>query len=247
MHLAQWITGRVQAMHAAAAYHPPAARDLAAGAEALRALLADGNPVLPRGFRLLTGRDAGGECTGITAGSWGTIVVRPGTPRLLVEVPHPRHDWLTDRLGHALFRAVPGAALLLAGAHRHAGGRAADVAHRTDSLFHAFAQTLAVPEIQLHGFAAATAPAVDAVVSAGAGTRSGLHTEAAAALTDLGLRVGEHHLLAGRTNVQGIAAAEAGRPFLHLELAPRARNEHGSAVVEALAAAWARWSRVRPG
>lgn len=243
MQLARWIRRQAQAMHATAPYCPPTAGARAAAVAALRALLTtEEQPVLPRGLRLITGDDDG-PYRGLTAGPWGTIIVRGTTPRLLVEVPHPRHDWLTEMLGHALFRAIPDAALLIAGTHRRAGNRAADVAHRTDSLFHAYAQALAVPEIQVHGFAETTAPGVDAVVSAGAGARGGLHTAAAAALTKLGLRVYDHRQLAGRANVQGIAAAEHGRPFVHLELAAVARNERQLEVVTALAGAWVRWSR----
>jgi hypothetical protein len=167
-----------------------------------------------------------------TAHGWGSVLLRRPSD-LLVEVPHPGSDRLTARLGLDLFHAIPTATLLVAGAHRNQ----ADVAHRTDSLFHAFAQTLALPELQLHGFAADTAPGVDAVVSAGAGEQGELHRQVEKALIGHGFRVGHHERLAGRTNAQGIAAAAAGRTFLHLELAPLLRDRRRGDVVDAVAKA----------
>jgi hypothetical protein len=137
-----------------------------------------------------------------------------------------------------LFRAIPDAALLVAGTHRRAARGAADVAHRADSLFHAYAQTLATTEIQLHGFAATSAPDTDAVVSPGAGESTDLHRGVEKALAQQGFRVRHHEHLAGRTNVQGIAAAARGTPFLHLELAPAVRLHHREAVVGAITATW---------
>lgn len=164
---------------------------------------------------------------------WGAIAFR-GPPTLLIEVPHPGSDRHTTHLGLALFQALPTAALLVAGAHRNH----ADVAHLPDSLFHAYAQTLATTELQLHGFAAASAPDTDAVLTPGPGHATPLHEALAKALTQQGFRVKHHEHLAGRTNAQGRAAAKRGRTFLHLELAPRVRLHHRDRVVEAVTNAW---------
>ncbi|MFL6121051.1 hypothetical protein [Actinophytocola sp.] len=169
---------------------------------------------------------------------WGTIAVR-GAPTLLIEVPHPGSDRYTARLGLDLFHAIPTAALLVAGTHR----RHADVAHEPDSLFHAFAQALATTELQtaelqLHGFAATSAPGTDVVLTPGAGRPTGLHHALRESLTCRGFRVRHHEHLAGRTNAQGIAAAARGTPFLHLELAPPLRSDHRDRVVEAVTDAW---------
>ena len=212
-------------------YRRPTPEEQARAVAALRALLAGHEPDLT-GVPLRVSHEY--SATLLTGDpGWGTIAVR-GTPTLLVEVPHPGSDRFTARLGRDLFDAIPGAALLVAGVRR----RHADVAHDPDCLFHAFAQTLAVPELQVHGFRTASAPDTDAVLTAGAGRPTDLHQRLSATLERQGLRVRHHAHLAGRTNVQGIAAAARGIPFLHLELAPLVRSHHRGRVVEAVTDAW---------
>lgn len=234
--LQQWLAGHVRAMVAHGFYRTPTPGELAEAAAVLRAVLAHEPPRLD-GLPLRVSRgadDAGRPFTMLTdtATGWGAVLLRTA-PDLLIEVPHPGSDRFTARLGLDLFHAIPTAALLVAGAHRSK----ADVAHRADSLFHAFAQTLALPEIQLHGFAADTAPDTDVVVSPGAGEQVELHRRVEKALAQQGFRIGHHERLAGRTNVQGIAAAAGGRPFLHLELAPPLRSRYRGTVVDAVAKA----------
>ncbi len=232
--LQQWLVDHLRAM--AAKYRTPTARELDEAVAVLRAVLAHDRPD-PGGLPLrvsLATDDDGRPFTQLTATAhgWGSVLLR-GTSDLVIEVPHPGSDRLTARLGLELFHAIPTAALLVAGAHRNQ----ADVAHRADSLFHAFAQTLALPELQLHGFATDTAPGIDAVVSAGAGEQGELHRQVEKALIQEGFRVGHHERLAGRTNAQGVAAAASGRTFLHLELAPLLRDRRRGLVVDAVAKA----------
>lgn len=220
-------------MSATGPYRPPSTPERAEAVTALRTLLTGNQPDLPDGLGLV----AGNGFTLLTAGFWGAVALHE-EPDLVVEVPHPGADRHTARLGLELFHAIPTAALLIAGAHRRAAGNAADVAHRTDSLFHAFAQTLATTEIQLHGFAATSAPDTDVVISPGAGDATELHNALEKTLTRQGFRVRHHEHLAGRTNVQGIAAATRGTPFLHLELAPLLRLHHRESVVKAVTDTW---------
>ena len=226
-----WLVGHLRAM--AAKYRTPTPRERAGAVTVLRAVLTRETPAtdgLP--LRVSPAEDDSGRPFTLltaTAHGWGSVLLRTGSD-LLIEVPHPGSDRLTARLGLELFHAIPTAALLVAGAHRNQ----ADVAHRTDSLFHVFAQTLALPELQLHGFATETAPGIDAVVSAGAGEQGELHRQVEKALIQQGFRVGHHERLAGRTNAQGIAAAASGRTFLHLELAPLLRDRLRHLVVDAV-------------
>jgi hypothetical protein len=164
---------------------------------------------------------------------WGALAFR-AVPPLLIEVPHPGSDRYTARLGTELFHALPTSALLIAGAHR----KHADVAHLGNSVFHTCAQTLATTELQLHGFAEASAPDTDVVLTPGMGEPTVLHHALREALTNQGFRVRHHEHLAGRTNVQGMAAAVRGTPFLHLELAPPVRAHHRDRVVKAVTDAW---------
>jgi hypothetical protein len=181
--------------------------------------------------------------------AWGLLVVAPGTgrPDVLIEVPHPRADRDTEQIGLALFRAVPGSALLIAGAHRRAAGCAADVAHRTDSLFGAVADDLAQRgsfQIQLHGFADDSLRGKDVVISTGKARVGARSKRLAESLDDIGLEVCRAWTkrctaLEGKQNVQGNAAARRGLPFLHLELNNTTRMDptRRSAVVAALACA----------
>jgi hypothetical protein len=241
--LAEWLVGHVRALSPTAPYRPPTTGERTRAVTALAAVLAGQDPDLTglplqllhgpgRSFTLLT------DTPPPNAG-WGAIALR-GSPTLLIEVPHPGSDRFTARLGLELFHAIPDAALLVAGAHRNAAGTTADVAHHANSLFHAFAQALATTEIQLHGFAATSAADTDVVLSPGAGEPTALHHELAQTLACHGFRLRPHEHLAGRTNVQGAAAAARGTPFLHLELAPHVRRHHRDRVVEAIADTWQR-------
>jgi hypothetical protein len=203
-------------------------------------LSAGTDPATGRAFRLAASRPG-------AAASWGAVVVDGGAAAsVVVEVPHPVADRDTEHVGLALFRAVPGAVLLLAGAHRRAAGGHADVAHQPGSFFHGVATHLGargLPELQLHGFGRTSLPGVDAVVSAGAGAPGPLAERVGAELDAAGLAVCRAWeegcgALEGRTNAQGRAAATGGWPFVHIELDRAARGEgQRTATVAALARA----------
>lgn len=190
---------------------------------------------------------AAGETDG--SRSWGMLMLAAGAgrPDVLVEVPHPRADLDTERIGLDMLRAMPRAGLLVAGAHRRAAGGAADVAHQSDSLFHALARDLGRQgafQLQLHGFADASLPSTDVVISSGR-ARVGMRAERLAdALEGIGLavcRAWRHKCAAleGRSNAQGRAAARDGTEFVHLELSHRTRMDpqRRSALVGAVSGA----------
>ncbi|MCP3802033.1 hypothetical protein NLX83_22460 [Allokutzneria sp. A3M-2-11 16] len=165
--------------------------------------------------------------------AWGLYLVDlSGPPSVLVEVPHPNSDLRTEEVGLAMWRAVPGAMLAVSGTHRRVGGGAGDVAHRTDSMFHAIAVDHArrgVPQVQFHGFDDGSLPGVDVVVSVGNGRPGPIAREAADGIADKGLDVcvawrsncGE---LEGFRNKQGSAAADHDAVFLHVELSRSTRD-----------------------
>ncbi|GGJ78740.1 hypothetical protein GCM10010123_05820 [Pilimelia anulata] len=155
-------------------------------------------------------------------------------PTVLVEAPHPRADLGSEVIAARLAAAAPRAMLLVAGAHRDAAGGRADVAHERGSLFHTLAARAAaarLPQVQVHGYADASLPGVDAVVSTGATVVAVTDPapRVVAALAGTGLRVcaawqrrcGD---LEGRTNEQGRAARAAGAAFVHLELSRSVRE-----------------------
>jgi hypothetical protein len=243
-------------------YRPPSTAERQSAVAAIRRVIAgnassdDTKALAALGMRTGTGLDAAtGRRYAVSASEpgaergWGAAIadLSPCSTQLLVEVPHLRSDLHTEDLGLALFRAVPSSVLLVAGAHRRAMNGEADVAHRTDSLFHAVATDVGargVLQIQLHGFDDASLPDKDAVVSAGAGAPGPAAEGVAQQLALLGLNVCRAWTagcgsLEGRTNVQGQAAAAAGTAFVHLELSRTIRDDarRRSEVANALATA----------
>jgi hypothetical protein len=168
---------------------------------------------------------------------WGMYIAdRSTTPRLVIEVPHPNADRDTEALGIELYRRTPGAVVLIAGAHRRAAGERADVAHHTDTLFHAVARGFAergLPQVQLHGFDEQSLPGYDVVVSTGQARQGPAARRVADRVEAAGLTAcrgwdDECGKLEGTTNVQGRAAAEHGFVFLHIEVTGRLRESVAS-------------------
>ncbi|MBB4911615.1 hypothetical protein [Actinophytocola algeriensis] len=236
-----------------APYRPPRRDERRQLLSGLRALEAGKPPLAAEdlGFTASTGTD---EKTGRPFGllvnpaderGWGWYLVDRSAPvKLVIEVPHPNSDLHTEEIGLALYRAVPGSILLVAGTHRRADDEAGDVAHRTDSMFHAVARDLAgrdLPQIQLHGFHDDNLPDTDVVISPGAGD-DGDFVRRIATRLDAGFRVcrswqRDCGRLEGRTNEQGRDAARQGTPFAHVEISRTIRDDRDawSRLVRALA------------
>ncbi|MEW2318359.1 hypothetical protein [Streptomyces bauhiniae] len=119
--------------------------------------------------------------------------------RLDPRSPHPVADQRTEQLAVGVLRDAPGGVLVIAGARRKAGdGDSADVAHRRDTVFHAVCAELArrgTPGVQLHGFAASSAPDYDSLAATSAGEEGRIadarhvpfpHVEFAPAAHDIG-------------------------------------------------------------
>ncbi|MEV5873169.1 hypothetical protein AB0L75_02875 [Streptomyces sp. NPDC052101] len=185
---------------------------------------------------------------------WGRIYLDlDHRPSWSVQVPHPGFDLGTEQLGVRVLRGSPGGILVIAGAHRKAGvGNSADVAHRTDTVFHAICAELArrgMPGIQLHGFAASAAPDYDVIASTGAGTAARPEgSELADALRGHGFEVCRAWVrscpLEGRTNVQGQTADADRVPFLHVEFSPTIRDggqpaDRAAAAIAEITRRWA--------
>ncbi len=219
------------------AYRAPSrddARDVANYVETL--LRADGAPPPPPAGWRLTELD--GVLVVAPVGrardrGWGTYAVRPGGRPLDVQVPHPRSDRRTEEMGLALFQATQARLLMVAGAHRTAGGGDADVAHRSDTVFAAVSSDVVDEDtvvVQLHGFAPDQhdAPS-DVIVSSGTREGSRLVRRIIRALDDAALDACVYgdgcDVLGGTRNVQAEAAREAGAQFLHVEVSARVRDD----------------------
>jgi hypothetical protein len=236
-------------------YRPPNERDRRRFAAAVAGLGAtDGNTdelrslgmVVEHGTDAQTGRRFAlvAEAPGSARG-WGLYAVDLSRPaRIAVQVPHPANDLRTEEIGLELFRRVPGAVLAVAGTHRRAAGGAGDMAHRTDSMFHALAEEHArrhLPQVQLHGFDDASLPSSDVVLSAGAG-QPGDPIERVADAVPANLRVcrawrSDCGALEGTKNAQGTTAAEHATTFFHIEVNRSVRNSpsNWSGLVDAIA------------
>ncbi|MFJ2176834.1 hypothetical protein ACIOHE_28550 [Streptomyces sp. NPDC087851] len=185
---------------------------------------------------------------------WGRVYVALDAPvHFSVQVPHPVADAYSDLLGVGVLRSTPGGVLVIAGTRRTAGeGKAADVAHRRDTVFHAVCAELVarrMPGIQVHGFADSSAPDHDLVVSTGAGEAARPQAVTLArALSDDGFRVcrawSAKCPLAGRKNKQGVLAADEDVPFLHVEASRTVRTDPSRmrGAIEAMTAAVRQWS-----
>ncbi|UUV30331.1 hypothetical protein NQK81_37065 [Amycolatopsis roodepoortensis] len=178
-----------------------------------------------------------------TERAWGMYLIdRSAPPSLVIEVPHPASDLRTELFGLDYFRQVPGAVLLIAGAHRKADDGQADVAHEVDSVFHAVAATLAgrgMTQVQLHGFDDQNMPDDDIVLSSGASAAGDPVRRAADRLEAGGFAVcrawtSSCGALEGTKNVQGKAAAEDGTAFLHVEMSRTVREAGTTGVIRAL-------------
>ncbi|ALG09422.1 hypothetical protein AOZ06_23175 [Kibdelosporangium phytohabitans] len=167
-----------------------------------------------------------------TERAWGAYLIDLSTPvRAAVEVPHPNSDLGTERIGLALFRAVPGSVMLVAGTHRRVDK--GDAAHRTDSAFHAVATDLSekdIPQIQVHGFHDDSLPDTDVVVSPGAGKAGATVKRLADGIDGTGLAVCRSWerscgRLEGNGNEQGKEAAKHECVFVHLETSRTVRDD----------------------
>lgn len=194
-----------------------------------------------------TGRSFALLVNGSGERAWGWYLVdRSAPPRLVIEVPHPNSDLHTEAIGLALYQAVPGSILLVAGAHRKADDGAGDVAHRTDSMFQAVATDLAgrgLPQVQIHGFHDDNLPDSDVVVSPGAGDVSDPVRRVADGI-DEDFNVcrswrKDCGRLEGTTNVQGRDAADQGATFVHVEISRTVRDDSDewTKLVDAIAKA----------
>ncbi|WP_269857175.1 hypothetical protein [Streptomyces sp. RPT161] len=226
----------------------------------------DGRPDAARGrlatigYTLRTLRRAGGDLAELcepswTGRGWGRVYVDVTRPaRWSVQAPHPRSDLRTGRLAAEVFDRAPGGVLVLAGALRTAGeGDCADVAHRADSAFNAVCEALVargLPAIQVHGFADASAPGHDVVVSPGPAPPGDAVRKAARLLDGQGFRVCRVWKercdgLEGTTNVQARRAAAHGVPFVHVESSFTVRHDPAARarIADALAEVARGWLR----
>lgn len=159
--------------------------------------------------------------------AWG-FYLKSGNPSILIQAPHPVADENTEDIALEIWRRVPGALLMIAGAHRQAGGPGgnqglADVPWNAGSMFNKVsAHYMPLTQLQVHGFANSTAPDKDIVLASGSAPAKQLLSDLADALEDAGFRVGRvwegYPELTAVGNKQSLNAKSANATFLHMEL-----------------------------
>ncbi|MEV6606248.1 hypothetical protein [Kutzneria sp. NPDC051319] len=253
------------ALRSDASYRPPTVREGESALAGLIPLLTGGKDtqsevktLTPLGFALTTGKDSATGRQFVMAATepgdergWGMYIADYGAQaRQVIEVPHPNFDLDTEQVGVQLYRALPGSAVLIAGAHRRAANGLADVAHNANSLFNLVATALArkgLPQIQLHGFDSSSLPGTGVVVSGGSTPHTRLHERIADRIEADGTVVcrawqASCGHLEGTTNVQGQAADSMGTVFAHIESDgsvredPQQRDQLVKALAEAISA-----------
>jgi hypothetical protein len=162
-----------------------------------------------------------------TPRAWGLYLVDLTRPLgLCVAVPHPKSDALCEQLALRLWRATPGAMLAMAAVHRGAADGTADHSQNTESVFHHLWTDVigprGVPQVQVHGFADATAPE-QVVVSTGSGpvtpaaVRISDEIQATGLVTTRSWDGTADFDLRATGNEQGIAANTNGWVWVHVE------------------------------
>ena len=162
-----------------------------------------------------------------TPRAWGLYLVDLTRPLgLCVAVPHPKSDALCEQLALRLWRATPGAMLAMAAIHRDAAEGTADHSQNTESVFHHLWTDVigprGVPQVQVHGFADATAPE-QVVVSTGSGpvtpaaVRISDEIQATGLVTTRSWDGTADFDLRATGNEQGIAANTNGWVWVHVE------------------------------
>ena len=162
-----------------------------------------------------------------TPRAWGLYLVDLTRPLgLCVAVPHPKSDALCEQLALRLWRATPGAMLAMAAIHRDAADGTADHSQNTESVFHHLWTDVigprGVPQVQIHGFADATAPE-QVVVSTGSGpvtpaaVRISDEIQATGLVTTRSWDGTADFDLRATGNEQGIAANTNGWVWVHVE------------------------------
>jgi hypothetical protein len=257
VNLAAWLTDFTAPMSSSQPYREPASAESTDAVGALWRLLGDGDAealLEPLGFTVISGIDAVTGRPFVLAYSesppgeraWaGMLVDRSAPCHVVITCPHPVADTETERLGLVLWQRIPGALLLVAGAHRGADGGRADPRNNPGALFHQLAVVLldaGLPHVQVHGFADASAPGFDVVLSPGATTAGAPITRVGDSLAAHGLAVARAWEvpvpnLSGRTNIQGRHAADVGAVFIHIEVSRTARATESEQVVAALSGA----------
>lgn len=163
-----------------------------------------------------------------TARAWGLYVADLShLLGLCIAVPHPKSDTHCEQLALRLWQAVPGSMLAMAAVHRNASSGEADHSQNTASVFHhlwtAVLGPRGVPQVQIHGFADATATE-QVVVSTGAGPATPAAVRIADEIAATGLVTTRNWdgtantNLDAITNQQGIAANTDSWIWVHVEL-----------------------------
>jgi hypothetical protein len=175
--------------------------------------------------------------------SWGAYLLDLDNPiRLTIQNPHTVNDGNSELISLDMWRQNLGSAVCFSGIHRgvtttpmasNTAITLTDHSDRDDTLFHTFCSYFAdkkIPGIQNHGFADASAPTYDIVISSGSGNETDALISYANELSNMGFRMyrnwvdGNSLALVGLTNAQGDYALSVGATWGHVEMNATTRN-----------------------
>jgi hypothetical protein len=235
---ATWLSTYVAAMSSGQPYREPTgpeATNLVSGVRRLAQSMDPGTLLSANGYTVTTGIETASGRPYVLAvnepgtnRAWGAFLIDLSEPiRTIIEIPHPASDTSSPWFGLRHWQLVPGALLVVAGAHKDAASGLANPTTHTGSLLHIVTAALAaygIPQTQWHGYADATAPTHQVVISAGAATAGDAIKAAADQIAGAGFTVGRgwdgtgDTGLIGASNVQGATADAMGTAFVHLEM-----------------------------
>lgn len=198
----------------------------------------------PLGFTVVTGVEATSKRPFALAYSaaptdqrgWGFYLYDLSAPiDLVIEAPHPLAEQYSEVLAWNHWVKRPGALLMVAGAHMSSASGLADVALQTNNVFHQMAASFAtrkIAQVQWHGYADATAPGLNQVVSSGAAYVGAAVKRVSTELAAAGFAVGNAWDSSGSgtpltavTNVQGIDAAAKQSTFVVVDNSALVRTD----------------------
>lgn len=228
-----WLTGFNQQISPSQPYSEPTSQEVATFLSGLSEfpLRATSTSISSLGFTISSGYEQESRLPYIlavneygTSRAWGAYLLDRSRPvTLLIQAPHPVADQYSESIALEMWQKIPGSLLMIAGAHRDAANELADVPWNSGSMFNKVAEALMpLPQLQVHGFANATAPDYDIVLAAGSATAGQLIRDIADAIELGDFRVGRVwegvNVLTALGNKQSIIAQNSSTDFIHLEI-----------------------------
>lgn len=168
--------------------------------------------------------------------AWGAYIIdKRAERRLILQCPHPVADAHTHNIAIKIWVKTFGTFLMMAGAHRKAGGPGggqglADVPWNENSMFNQIYKRIEkAPTLQIHGFADANQPNYEIVLATGSAPTNQFAINLYDAIKNefnvARFWAGESSIYGAIGNEQSKIARDNEIPFVHLEMNRSLRND----------------------